>query len=624
MSIADGEATRVRGATDIVALIGEHTPLKRVGNRYVGRCPFHNEKTASFSVNPVEGLYYCFGCHVSGDAITFIRAIEGLDFPEALERLASKAGLTLLRSDDSQASSQSRKKRQKLVEAMEESKKWYHQKLLTSQEAGKARDYLRKRGFDGATVRFFELGWAPDSWDELVRSLKLTESDALATGLGFKNSRGKLQDTFRNRILFPICDSSGNTVAFGGRILPQDQSKENGHYVEPKYKNSKETDLYSKRRTLYNLHNAKRSIVQSGFAVICEGYTDVIAFHRSGITQAVATCGTAFSEEHVQGLSTFTRKLILAFDADKAGQSAAASVYAWEKRYELDIYVATLREGMDPAELGLSDPEALVESVNQAKPYLEFRVDRILENLQGATPEAKSKAARAALEVIADHPDNFVRDQYLIKVADRCAISPDLLRKELPRAGSRMEPKKSAQIGGVPTNHEIGNSGSKEPKSLQKIDLSASIANHEREALRLAIQRPADIADYLDVILFADPTYARIYRVLEESTSLDEAMDSLGPENAGVIVQLSVEESDAEPLDVSCRLIEAAAKRRLKAMEQQVRNSPAADIDEILAETSALRIAIESLRDPYFSERGALELLAFLIQPDEQGNNWTP
>ena len=286
---------QVRAATDIVALISEHSLLKKVGRRWSGLCPFHTEKTPSFSVNAEEGFYYCFGCQQSGDAITFVRAMDRLDFVEAVRFLADRAGITL---HEDQEAGRDHKRRSELLQAMERAVEWYHERLLRSPDAGPARDYLRSRGYDGDVVRQFRLGWAPDDWDALAQALKLPDKVMSDSGLGFVNRRGRVQDFFRGRILFPICDPTGRPVALGGRILPPSAGQAPPDRPEPKYKNSQESPIYSKRRTLYALNWAKKGIVAQGEVVVCEGYTDVIGCFQAGAPWAVATCGTALAEEH--------------------------------------------------------------------------------------------------------------------------------------------------------------------------------------------------------------------------------------------------------------------------------------------------------------------------------------
>ncbi|HLH29152.1 MAG TPA: DNA primase, partial [Acidimicrobiales bacterium] len=401
MTIPDEDVAQVRAATDLVALVGERAALKRQGQRWVGLCPFHAEKTPSFSVNAELGFYYCFGCQASGDAITFVRETEHVDFVDAVRRLADRAGVTL--HEDTTAGRDGARRR-RLLDAVAEAVDWYHERLLTSADAGVARDYLRSRGYDGDVVRRFRLGWAPDDWDALCRGLGLDESLARAAGLGFVNRRGRLQDVFRARVLFPICDPSGHPVALGGRVLP-------GSPDPAKYKNSPETAIYSKRRTLYALNWAKQDVVATGEVVVCEGYTDVIGCFEAGVPRAVATCGTALGEEHVHLLRNFARRVVLAFDADAAGQSAAARFYEWERRYEIDVAVAALPSGSDPADLARKDPDALRAAVEGATPYLRFRVESLLASADLSTAEGRARAAARALELVAEHPDDLVRDE---------------------------------------------------------------------------------------------------------------------------------------------------------------------------------------------------------------------
>ncbi|HEY6415599.1 MAG TPA: DNA primase, partial [Acidimicrobiales bacterium] len=315
MGIHDDDVAAVRAASDIVQIVSEYTPLRRVGRQWQGLCPFHSEKTPSFSVNPNENVFYCFGCQAKGDVIDFVMQKEQVDFPTAVERLAGKTSITLRYTDRSEG--EGRKRRAKLVDTVARAAAWYHERLLSGRDAGAARRYLRERGLDGDVVRDFQIGWAPDSWDELTRALRLDKELGESTGLARENSRGRLNDHFRARILFPINDDRGDPISFGGRILPGGEGPGN----QGKYKNTTETPLYNKSKVLYGLDRSKTSIVSAGTAVICEGYTDVIGFHRAGVPLAVATCGTALTDDHVRLLTRFAaQRLVLAFDADSAGQ----------------------------------------------------------------------------------------------------------------------------------------------------------------------------------------------------------------------------------------------------------------------------------------------------------------
>src|SRR5436305_8514635 len=316
------DVDRVREASDFVQIASEHIALKKVGQRYVGLCPFHAEKTPSFSVNASEGLYYCFGCQAKGDVITFVRELQHLEFAEAVEWLAGRSGIQV--RYDQAAVSHERQRRDRLVEAMTKAVDWYHERLLSSSDAAPARSYLRSRGYDGDIVRTFVLGWAPDDWDALARTLKLPDDVLRDTGLGFVNRRGRQQDAFRARIMFPIFDVRGDPVAFSGRLLSGDG---------PKYKNSAESTIYSKSKVLYGLNWAKAEVVRVGEVIVCEGSTDVIGFAQAGLPRAVAGWGTALTEDQVRTLRNFARRIVLAYDSDKAGQAAAGRLYEWERRY---------------------------------------------------------------------------------------------------------------------------------------------------------------------------------------------------------------------------------------------------------------------------------------------------
>ena len=637
MGIPDEDVARVRAATDIVALIGEHAALKRQGRRWVGLCPFHGEKTPSFSVNAEEGFYYCFGCQAKGDAITFVRQMDHLDFVDAVRQLADKAGVTIHEDANAGRDSQRRKV---FLDAMEQATEWYHQRLLTGTDAGPARDYLRSRGYDGDVVRRFRMGWAPDEWDALCTGLKLAEEIAIGAGLGFMNRRGRLQDAFRSRVLFPICDPSGHPVAMGGRILPGSQDP-------AKYKNSAETPIYSKRRTLYALNWAKQEIIKRDEVVVCEGYTDVIGLFGAGVERAVATCGTALAEEHVKLLRGFASRVVLAFDADGAGQSAAGRFYEWERKLEINVAVAALPPGSDPGDLARSDPDALRAAIEGAKPFLQFRVERILDGAGLTTPEGRAKAADAALAAVAEHPDNLVRDQYVMQVAERCRLEPLLLRdrlEQLRKEGPRPDPAASSghnsrRSSGIPGRRAdppgpggSDNSWIREPDDGWEPDAYDDGRGGERntrfrarnggarpgpaarefrpglEALRLAIHRPDDVSDRLEPALFRDELQRATFQALWDADDLHQAIDGASPEVRALLVRLTVEEPTGEPDEVLLQLVREAARRELPLLTAEARSSPAA----ATAATEAARW-VQELDDPGASAAASARLVAWLV-----------
>jgi DNA primase len=630
VGIVDEDIGRVRDATDIVAVISQYTQLKRVGQRWSGLCPFHAEKSPSFSVNPTEGLYHCFGCKASGDAITFVREKEQLDFVGAIEFLASRAGLTLRYTDRDEGVG--RLRQAKWFDLTERAADWYHQRLRSSPDAAAARGYLRGRGFDADEVAHFRLGWAPDGWDLLARHLGAPVEDLQATGLGFKNRAGRLQDFFRARILFPIFDERGRVVGFGGRKLPDTDG--------PKYQNSRDSELYNKSRVLYGLNWAKADAVNHGEIVICEGYTDVIGFARAGIPRAVATCGTALTEDHVRHLKRFTRRLVLAYDADEAGQAAADRVYAWEQAHDVEVAVVALPAGSDPDELARTSPETLHAAVGSARPFLDFRVDRVLGAADLRSPESRARAADAALEVVAEHPNDLVRDQYVMQVADACRIDAGRLRERLttirraPRRAdpdegrSRKRPQQPDRGGhgggddappyeGPPPgeDHAGGHGDAGHPADgapTGQRPVRPVRDGVETETLRLALQQPELVAPLLDECLFDHPVVREAYRVAVASPNLTAAIEQSPGVVAELLTRLSVEESGAEPTDVLTRLATEVGRRVLLDLEAEARSS-----EDPLAYSQAihwLKVTLDEVRAPTVEVETLTQLIAWLAE----------
>jgi len=596
VGIVDEDVARVRAATDFVALAGEHIGLKRVGRQWSGLCPFHAEKTPSFSINPELGVYHCFGCGAGGDVISFVREIEHLTFVEAVERLAARTNIALRYDDGSDG--RDRQRRQRLLEAMEKAVDWYHSRLLSAPDAASARGYLRSRGYDGEVVRSFRLGWAPEDWDSLARALKLPDDVLKDTGLGFVNRRNRQQDAFRGRVMFPIFDAAGAAVAFGGRILPGGEG--------PKYKNSQETPIYSKRRVLYGLNWAKGQVVEAGEAIVCEGYTDVIGFFTAGLPRAVATCGTALADEHVRLLKNFTTRVVLAYDADTAGQAAAERFYAWEQREQIDISVAAFPPGADPGDLARSEPAALKQAVEQAAPFLAFRVSRVLAAGDMRTAEGRARAAQVAMAVIAEHPNPLVRDQYVREVADRCRVDP-------------------AQLA------SLGRGGARAPRPQPSASAAArrEADSPELQALRLALHQPAEMAALLDQIggglaleaveglLFADDLHLAAFRALASASTLHEALASADAGAAELLRRLAVEDTQADPEDVVALLVRVAALRVLRELEVDARSSPERAL-ELVSTLGWLKLGVEELDEPRTRIAAAGRLVPWLLAQREE------
>ncbi|HEY5578635.1 MAG TPA: DNA primase [Acidimicrobiia bacterium] len=416
MAYAKEDIERVRQATNLVDLIGATTAVKRTGRSFKAVCPFHQEKTPSLSIDPGKGVYYCFGCGVGGDVFTFVQETQGLDFTEAVDQLASAAGVTLRQDPKAQ---QRRGERAEAVEAVAAAIRFYSERLRSGQEAGPARAYLRGRGYDVAVVDQFQLGYAPPGWDELLKHLRASgvkDRILVESGLAHRNRQGRLIDYFRGRILFPSFDLRGDPVGFGGRKLEGEG---------PKYLNSPETSLYQKARLLYGLNLAKSDIARRGYALVVEGYTDVIALHQAGMPTAVATCGTALGEDHFDLLRRFCDRVILAFDADQAGAGAAmrADDLQLPSDLSLDLRVAVMPDGRDPADVvQAGEVELLRKAIDDSEPVMMFRITRELEQYELEEPEGRVRAVRAVAPLVARLDDGLARREYAGLIARRTGV----------------------------------------------------------------------------------------------------------------------------------------------------------------------------------------------------------
>ena len=589
MGIVDDDIRRVREESDIIRLITQHTQLKKVGRSWKGLCPFHNEKTPSFTVNQENGRYYCFGCQATGDSIEFLREIDNLDFVAAVEMLAAQNGIPIRYTDKNE--SKSRNRRKELIKLVEEAVDFYNKKLIDmdNPEARPAREYLKQRGLDGDIAEKFSIGWAPDSWDSLSKHLSISNKDLVASGLGGINKNGGQYDFFRNRILFPIFSEQGDPIAFGGRKLPDGEG--------PKYKNTSDgAEIYSKSQILYGLNWAKEEAGRVDELVVCEGYTDVIGCHQAGISRAIATCGTALTQEHVRKMSRFAKKVILAFDADNAGQSAAEKVYEWESEFEILFKVADLPKGQDPGDLAFSDPDELNRIVESAKPHMQFRVDRVLAKGDFETKEGRAKAAIDAMRVIVQHPDELIRDQYIVQIADKCLIGADEIRRRASQENFKAE--KSI------TGREVV------PVKMERLTI-------EFQALRMLIHKPDEVTEWLHPVLLSDPLAERVYGTLISSTDLHEASQSLEGEESDLVGRLSVQDSEEDkPLGVFSRLLSLAAERKAVELESLARQS--GELSEYQADISYLRRSVMELNEEGIHQiEEGIELRSWLIAKSE-------
>lgn len=601
MGIVDEDIARVRAATDFVALASEHLALRRVGTRWVGLCPFHTESTPSFSVNAELGLYHCFGCQASGDVITFVRELEHLDFVEAVEKLAGRAGITLRYDDESAGADHTRRSR--IYQTLAAAIGWYHARLLDAPDAAAARRYLRaERGYDGEIVRRYRLGWAPDGWDPLLRALKLPKSALVDAGLGSLDEQGRYRDFFRARLLFPIFDPGDRPIGAGGRMLPGGRP--------PKYKNTTGTAVYDKSSVLYGLNWAKKEVVARDRVVVCEGYTDVIGLHRAGVVEAVATCGTALADGHIRLLTKFAHRIVLAYDADAAGQAAAERVHEWERRFEVDIRVAALPPGEDPADLARRDPAALQRAVAGAEPFVAFQLERHFGRAELGSAEGRVRAAGAAVDLVATHPDPLVRDQYLMEIADRCRVPPDDLRamaadpaRRRRAAGTDQQPRRRREVANRPGEEHLPGggrghavSGSGQGRERLAAPVARALPAPERAVLVLAVRQPEDVADRLERVLLSHPLALAAFDALSGADTLGEAIGTAPAPVAGLLTELAVTEAEGSVDDVMTRVVELAGRRAVTDLQAEIKTADPADVPAYVANLEWLILALEELR----------------------------
>jgi DNA primase len=483
-----GDIDRVREATDLVELVSEVTQVKKSGRSYMAVCPFHQEKTPSMSVDRGRGLYHCFGCGKGGDVFDFVQETRGVQFGEALDILATKAGITLVRDP---AEARKRGRRDAAIEALRRAVDVYHERLKKAPDAGPARSYLRNRGYDVDLIDEWRLGFAGTDWDTLTRNLKaggIDDQAILDAGLGRKGRHG-VYDVFRGRLMFPIHDLRGDPIGFGARKIDEiDRDRTNN--AEAKYVNSADSPVYQKSRVLFGLDRARREMDEEHPAVIVEGYTDVIAMHQAGVKTAVATCGTALGEGHVDLLRRFTERIVLAFDSDEAGSKAALRSDDMESpfRLDLDLRVAVMPDGLDPADLYQEGRGAeLAVTVEKARPLLEHRIESEVAHHDLTGPEGRARALHAAAAQVRRVNDPIARREYSRFVAR--VIGVELATVEDAVGATRRT------SGGEPTRPEV------------------PLDRAESELFRVVLSNPVGME--ISASDFTDPRLHRAFTALE-------------------------------------------------------------------------------------------------------------
>jgi DNA primase len=611
--INDEDIQALRERADLGTVIGDYTALRRAGSTLKGLCPFHAEKTPSFTVNAARGFWHCFGCNEGGDVYAFLQKVEALTFPEAVERLARIVGYELRYQELSPGQRKALGRRTQLHEVLEAAAAFFEAQLGT--EAGAdARAYLADRGLTAEDARHFRLGWAPDSWDGLVRHLAGTgvEADELeAAGLASLGRRGDLIDRFRGRITFPIVERGGrDVVAFGGRVvpgLPLRTGPREG--TPPKYINSSETEVYRKSETLYALNWARADIQRARTALVVEGYMDVIALHRVGVRHAVATCGTALTADHFRQLEKFAPRVVLALDADDAGFAAADRARALAEEVGIgEVGVLPLTAGQDPADLAGEGADAVAAALERTKTALQFQIEHLLRGADVATPEGQIAAFRRTFPLLARIPDRFLRFTYVRDiVAPAVRVSADRIERELDAhlareasAAPSASPAPSSASPPAWAPDEEGPTGSRGPQMLL-----------EREVLRAALQHPHDLPVSWKRVVeedFTAPVAQQLFRAIADAPTGDlEAVMAGLPDDASrarvralALSETTVQADPAHLEELLTRLRAATVQRAISALR--------AELGALNPRTDPARVNALLLRHAEL-ERGRRELL---------------
>ncbi len=612
----------LRQQADIVAVIGDYTQLRRAGKSFKGLCPFHTERTPSFTCTPEGNYFHCFGCGASGDIYDFLQRVEGMDFPESVETLARRTGFPLRYEQLTNRERRAIGERSRLIAVSHLARDHFVRRLL-SNEGSSARDYLKSRGFGRKEADVFELGFAPEAWDDLSRALVadgVEPEDLIAIGVSVRNDRGGLRDRFRGRIMFPIHDPGGDVVGFGGRVLP---GIDFGDFDPPKYLNSPETPLYRKSRVLYGVPQARSEIVARDQVLICEGYTDVIALHQAGFANAVATCGTAVGVEHLRALARYTRHVVLAFDADRAGIQAAER--AWDAVRELsgtdasslDLSVLPLPSGRDPADLvGEVGAEGLRAAVGGARAVVPFLIGSRLEMADLSSEQGRVAALRETLTILGREPDPDLRRGWArSEIARPLGLAYDLVVATAARQGIALDP-----VAGVASTR-LPRPGPAENRTAP-VDTAVTDAKLERAVLRAVLQVPDLLPDSVAALTpasFRHPSAAAVWRAIAAAGGVAAETDAvLGAAEDDMVRDLIrgllLEEDPAADGDVELQraavqdVVNRLVSRDLMLQERALRERLAAvDAQRDAATMLALQRELQELANRRRALRGAAD-----------------
>src|ERR1700726_1648686 len=444
MAEAGSFADKVKQQADIVRVVGEYVRLKKGGQNFVGLCPFHSEKKPSFAVHPVKQIYHCFGCGVGGDVFKFVMEMEKISFPEAIRAVAEKCGITVPQARErSPEERRENQQRTSLVEIHSEAASFFAQQLNSTPEGKAAKAYLLDRGLNSEAMARFGIGFAPSGGEALLRVMKQKHPEKVleVSGLFSKDEKGRLYDRFRRRVMFPIANESGKIVAFGGRAIGDDL---------PKYLNSPETPIYSKSNVLYHLDRAKEALRRADFAVLVEGYMDAIAVARAGISNVVASCGTSLAEPQIKLLGRFTKRVIVNYDPDNAGQAATERSISILLEQDFEVRVLALPGKADPDKfIREQGTEAYMKLLKESPPYVDYLIARARQ-MDMTTAEGKRQAVNFLLPYVQKIPNRILRSEWATRIAQQLRLDEPVLRAALSKAAAerRSEVKTQPELVG--------------------------------------------------------------------------------------------------------------------------------------------------------------------------------
>ncbi len=504
MPIPESFLEELNSRTDIVDLVSSYVALTKKGTKYWGLCPFHSEKTASFSVSPDRQMYYCFGCHKGGGAINFVMELEGLGFVDAVDVLAKRAGLQM--PETTPGDSSTRKKRERMLGLNKEAARWFHANLSLP-EAQDGVTYFRNRALSPRTITRFGLGYAPEGWDHLIRAMSekgYDKAELLEAGLAVKNSNGRIYDRFRHRVMFPIIDVRGNVIGFGGRVL--DDSV-------PKYLNSPDTLVFNKSRNLFALNMAKKSTL--GRIILTEGYMDTIALHQAGFDCAVASLGTSLTEDHVKLLGNYTQEVVISYDGDQAGVKAAQRAISLLGKTGMKVRVLKMKNAKDPDEfIKKFGPAAFADLLNESDNDVEYRLNQVKSQYDLTQDDERISYLKEAAAVVARLDSPVEREVYSTRVAELAGLSASAMQEEVKRLRSKSRWKQRR----AEERRALSPAQASQPteRSLRYENVPSAKAEEGVIRLLLLDDDFYEQAQVLKPEEFSSPTWGKIFSVLME------------------------------------------------------------------------------------------------------------